>query len=320
VTDFARGDEIVTEAQALFASLGDALGEGRALRRRGAIANATDDLPRARALLEASLARLVEAGAEAEIGTTLLHLGSLLADIGIADAARPALERSLAIADKTGDPLAKGHVLAALHLADWKSGDLEGAMQTGNEALLIFRELGHSPTEGTVAYRLAAVARGLNRPRAARRYAQLAIDAGERSNTRTTVALGRLNFVRLDLDTDDFTSAASNLEKALDLIDPDADRWVLVDALEATARLLVALDRTGSSPLLVSAVAIRAAIPLPVPPTEAEDLARTQARALQLDGRSGAPALDPGGALSLAIASVRDVPRRAPVRMHRAKG
>jgi hypothetical protein len=39
------------------------------------------------------------------------------------------------------------------------------------------------------SYRLAAVARGLDRPRAARRYAQLAIDAGEQSRTRTTVAL-----------------------------------------------------------------------------------------------------------------------------------
>ena len=53
-------------------------------------------------------------------------------------------------------------------------------MQAGNEALLIFRELGHRPTEGTVAYRLAAVARGLGRPRAARRYAELAVAAGSR--------------------------------------------------------------------------------------------------------------------------------------------
>ena len=246
VTDFARGDELGAEAEALFRSLGDALGEGRALRRRGALAAATDDMPLARALLEASLARLEEAGVDAEIGTTLLHLGSLLADEGITDGARSALERSLAIAAKTGDPLANGHALAALNLAHWKGGDLEAALATGNEALLIFRELGHRPTEGTVAYRLAAVARGMNCPRAARRYALLAIDAGERSSTRTTIALGHLNLARLDVDTGDSTSAAAHLLRALDLIDPDTDRWVLVEALEATARLLVALDRAGS--------------------------------------------------------------------------
>ncbi len=181
--------------------MGDPLGEGRALRRRGAIAAATDDLPAAQAFLEASLARLDEAGEEQEIGTTLLHLGSLLADEGVVGEARPALERSLAIAVATGDPLANGHVLAALTLAHWKAGDLGAAMQTGNQALLIFRELGHRTTEGTVAYRLAAVARALDRPRAARRYAQLAIEAGAESSTRTTIALGHINLARMDLDT-----------------------------------------------------------------------------------------------------------------------
>jgi tetratricopeptide (TPR) repeat protein len=319
VTDFERGDEIAAEAQVLFASLGDPLGEGRALRRRGAIAAATDDLSGARALLEASLARLEEAGVEKEIGTTLLHLGSLLADEGIADAARPALERSLAIAARTGDPLANGHVLAALTLAHWKGGDLEAAMQTGNEALLIFRELGHSPTEGTVAYRLAAVARGLDRPRAARRYAQLAIDAGERASTRTTIALGHINICRLDVDEGDFASAAGHVGRSLDLIDPDSDRWVLTEALEATARLLVALDRPGSLSLLASAGAIRTAIRQPVSATEATDLERTLLRAARLD--TDAPvALDPAAALALATAYIREIPKPAPVRMRRAKG
>ena len=318
VTDFARGDEIAAEAQALFASLGDRLGEGRALRRRGAIAAATDDLSAARSLLEASLARLEEAGVEKEIGTTLLHLGSLLADEGIADAARSALERSLAIAAKTGDPLANGHVLAALNLAHWKGGDLEAAMQAGNEALLIFRELGHSPTEGTVAYRLAAVARGLNRPRAARRYAQLAIDAGARASTRTTVALGHVNLCRLDLDTGDFASAAGHLLVSLDLIDPNSDRWVLTEALEAAARLLVALDRPGSLSLLASAGSIRSSIRQPVSATEATDLERTLLRAARLDG-DVQEALDPAAALALATSHVREITKPSPIRIRRAK-
>ena len=101
-------------------------------------------------------------------------------------------------------------------------------MQAGNEALLIFRELGHRPTEGTVAYRLAAVARGLHRPRAARRYADLAVAAGEQASTRTTIALGHVNLARLDLDASDPASAAGHLVQALELVDPVADRWVLV--------------------------------------------------------------------------------------------
>ena len=93
LTQFEQGASILNEAQELFAQLGDALGQGRALRRLGAIAAATDDLTTARGFLETSLARLDEAGVEAEIGTTLVHLGSLLADMGAVEAALPTLEQ-----------------------------------------------------------------------------------------------------------------------------------------------------------------------------------------------------------------------------------
>lgn len=328
VTDFALGARVVEEAQALFASLGDPLGEGRALRRRGAIAAATDDLSAARRFLEASLVRLEQSGVERETGTTLLHLGSLLADEGVVGAARPALERALAIAVGTGDPLANGHVLAALNLAHWKGGDLEAAMQTGNEALLIFRELGHRPTEGTVAYRLAAVARGLAHPRAARRYAQIAIDAGEQSSTRTTVALGHVNLARLDIDAGDYPVAASHLAQALEIVDPDADRWVLVECLEAVARLLAVTNGTGSGRLLASASRIRAAIRQPVAPTEVNDLEWTLARGTAVDGPGSPPdgdpppELDPTAAHALAIGHARDAARpvTAAPRRRRARG
>ena len=324
VTDFAHGAQMVDEARGLFASLGDPLGEGRALRRRGAIAAATDDLPAARAFLEASLGRLEVAGVDHEIGTTLLHLGSLLADEGDIDDARPALERSLAIAVASGDPLSHGLALAALNLAHWKGGDLEAAMGSGNQALLIFRELGHRPTEGTVAARLAAVARGLGRPRAARRYALLAIDAGAQSSTRTTVALGHLNLGRLDLDADDHPGAARNLLQALDLLEPDSDRWVLVEALEAIARLVVAVGAPGADTLLASAAGIRSAIRQPVPPTESSDLERTRVAAASLAGSRRPPdnPLDPAATRALAAAYAREILRPASPRSrkHGAKG
>jgi tetratricopeptide (TPR) repeat protein len=300
VTDFARGAEAVVQAEALFAALGDPRGEGRALRRRGAIAAATDDVPAARRYLEASLARLEAAGVDKEIGTTLLHLGSLLADEGIVDEARPALERARRMAVATGDPLATGHVLAALTLAHWKAGDLDAALQTGNEALLIFRELGHRPTEGTVACRLAAVARGLGRPRAARRYGELAVAAGEQSSTRTTIALGHVNLARLDLDAGDPALAAGHLVRALELIDPGADRWVLVDALEAVARMLVVTGRPGSAELLAAAAQTRLAIRHPVAPTEQADREWTVDHGrLVVDGPGGSAAASPGEVLDL---------------------
>ena len=107
LTEFEQGKSILNEAQELFAQLGDPLGQGRALRRLGAIAAATDDLTAARSFLEASLARLGEAGVETETGTTLLHLGSLLADMGAVEGALSTLERALDISSAGGDPLAR---------------------------------------------------------------------------------------------------------------------------------------------------------------------------------------------------------------------
>jgi tetratricopeptide (TPR) repeat protein len=218
LTQFEQGTSVLNEAQDLFAQLGDPLGQGRALRRLGAIAAATDDLTAARGFLEASLTLLDEAGVENEIGTTL----------------------------------ARGHALAAMTLAHWKAGDLAAALGTGGEALNLLRDLGHRPTEGTVAYRLAAIARGLGRSRAARRYALMAMKAGEQSSTRTTIALAHVNLARLDIDARNWSAAADHLARSLELIDPEADRWVLVEALEALARLVVAVGRPGRALYLIS--------------------------------------------------------------------
>jgi DNA-binding SARP family transcriptional activator/predicted ATPase len=279
LTDFDNATTIVEEARSRFAGIGDALGEGRALRRLGAIASATDDVVRARELLQASLDRFEAAGVESEIGTTLLHLGSLLADEGDVVPASAALERALAIAIAAGDPLAEGHALAGLTLAHWKADDLRAARRCGDRALARFRDLGHLPTEGTVAYRLAAVTRGLGHPHVARRHAHTAIRAGEQSSTRTTVAFGHINLARLDLDAGDTDAAHRNLESALDALDPTADRWVLVDALEAVARLLVVVGTAGAGQLLDDTAALRADIRQPVSPTERADVDTTRARA-----------------------------------------
>jgi DNA-binding SARP family transcriptional activator/predicted ATPase len=278
LTDFARGATVASESRDTFHDLGDRLGEGRALRRLGAIAAATDDLTSARSLLEESLSRLDEAGVEAETGITLLHLGSLLADEGDVAGALPALRRALDIATDGGNPLARGQALAALLLAEWKSGDLDAALRSGDEALELFRELGHRTMEGTVAYRLAAVTRGLGQADVARSRAQLAIDAGEAAGTRTTVALGHLSLARLDLDEEQIPSAAAHLGAGLDIIDPEADRWVLVEALEVAARLLAMVDRPGAGGLLDAASSIREVIRQPLASTDVGDVAATRTR------------------------------------------
>jgi hypothetical protein len=84
------------------------------------------------------------------------------------------------------------------------------------------------------------------------------------------------------------------------LLDPDADRWVLVDAAEAAGRLLVAVGRPGAAVLLDCSAAIRSDIHQPVAPTELGDLETTLARSRQADDdhEAGRP-LDPGDVAGL---------------------
>ncbi len=214
--------------------------------------------------------------------------------MGAVDPARTTLERALDISSAGGDPLARAHALAAMTLAHWKAGDLAEALGTGSEALNLFRDLGHRPTEGTVAYRLAAIARGLGRRRAARRYALMAMEAGEQSSTRTTIALAHVNLARLDLDARSWSAAADHLARSLELIDPGADRWVLVEALEALARLVVAVGRPEADALLDFSSEVRTAIHQPAAPTEQGDLDATRARHTTSGPRSARPGSKPG--------------------------
>jgi len=195
-------------------------------------------------------------------------------------------------------------------LADWKGGNLEAAMRTGEAALEIFRELGHRTMEGTVAYKLAAVARGIGRTADARGYAQLSIDAGTDVSTRTTIALGHLNLARLDLDDDRAGSAATHLESALGVIEPGADRWVLVEALEGVARLLVALGRPGARDLLDGAARIRLEIRQPLPATEVREVLATRRRVRA--GGTGEPSQSADALHAAASNAIRGIGRLAP--------
>ncbi len=66
------------------------------------------------------------------------------------------------------------------------------------------------------------------------------------------------------------------MELALEAIVPNADRWVLVDAVETVARLLVAAGETSARPLLDDAPTLRADIRQPVAPTERADVDATR--------------------------------------------
>ena len=165
-------------------------------------------------------------------------------------AALLALRRALRIAVDGGNPLARGQALAALLLAEWKAA---------SSRPLSMRETrrsncsGNSATTRWKARSRTAWPRSRGRSGAsadARRLSQLAIDAGEAVGTRTTVALGHLDLARLDLDDGQIAGAGIHVDAALAVIDPEADRWVLVEAVEVVARLLSSVGRSGAVELL----------------------------------------------------------------------
>jgi predicted ATPase/DNA-binding SARP family transcriptional activator len=295
LTEFDLGARLLGEARDLLADAGEPVLLGRVLRRMGAIAAARDDVANARELLEQSVAVLRDAGDEPEEAVSLLHLGSLLSDESRTAEALPLLVRARDALRAAGDPLQEGHALAALNLAWWKAGDLVAALGAGERALERFRELGHRPTEGVVAYRLAAVARALGRGDAARSYAEIALAAGLHTGTRTTIALAQVALARLDLDDDDLAGAAACLVAALEGLDVAADRWVLVEALEVTGRLQFARGLAART-LLAQAAALRELIGQPAPPLDALEIAFLTEQA----------ATDPAAARDDAVAGIAD--------------
>jgi predicted ATPase/DNA-binding SARP family transcriptional activator len=278
LTEFDLGARLLAEARDLLADAEDPVLLGRVLRRMGAIAAARDDVANARGLLEESAAVLRAVGDEPEEAVSLLHLGSLLADESRTSEALPLLVRARDALRAAGDPLQEGHALGALTLAWWKGGDLVAALGAGERALDRFRMLGHRPSEGVVAYRLAAIARGLGRADDARMYADIALAAGLHTGTRTTTALAQLSLARLDLDAGAVADAAGRLVAALEPLDVETDRWVLVEALEVTARLQLARGLPAGG-LLAQAAELRELIGQPAPPNDAAELAELAGQA-----------------------------------------
>jgi hypothetical protein len=82
---------------------------------------------------------------------------------------------------------------------------------------------------------------------------------------------------------------------------------VLVEALEALARLLVAVGRPGAGALLDFSSTVRAAIHQPGAPTEQGDLDTTRARANTAGHDPARPFLSPPAARERALSLSREI-------------
>jgi hypothetical protein len=86
---------------------------------------------------------------------------------------------------------------------------------------------------------------------------------------------------------------------------------VLVEALEALARLVVAVGRPGADALLDFSSAVRAAIHQPAAPTEQGDLDATRARTSAAGHDRAGPVESPGAARKRALSLSREIAEQA---------
>ncbi len=231
---------------------------------------------------------------------------------GCLDDAARLLAASLTIAVASGDPLARGHALAALNLADWKGGDLGAAMRRrGGPGDLprarppADRGDGHLPP-------------GRGRPRA--RPARVPLDAtpARRSRPASWRAPARRlpsvtsTWPASTLTTGETASAAAHLVEALDAT-RSGGRPLGPRRCPGGRRPAGRRDRrpTGPRDLLgAAAAAIRLAIHQPVAPTELADVEATRRQAAIRPTSSISTPVGVAAVLAEALAVARGRPGR----------
>jgi tetratricopeptide (TPR) repeat protein len=129
---------------AVRASAAQALALGEALRARGAQANATA----ADEAYRESIALSQEAGDGCGVRAALNGLGHLQIALGQYGAAEASGTRALA--ERCDDPPAKAHSLRILQAAVQWSGDLDGTIRIGEEALKIYQQTGDLAFQGLI--------------------------------------------------------------------------------------------------------------------------------------------------------------------------
>jgi tetratricopeptide (TPR) repeat protein len=138
--DFAASQPVLEESRALFRSLGDREGEGRALNRLAIAAFYLGEHDRSRALYEEGLAISRELGLTRAVGMALTNLGNISLAQGRHEEARDYFSESLRVKRELGVPRDIMTALVGLGNVAENLGDLPGARAYQLECLALARE------------------------------------------------------------------------------------------------------------------------------------------------------------------------------------
>ena len=275
--DLTQAEALCSESLALFRELaarspGDSTFKGgiaSSLIRLGQVAKAKHNYPRARVLLEESLALSKEVGDKRSIADALLLLARAAINQGDYSEARSMLGEDLALSREMGDKWSVAVALYHLARAMFAQGELAKARELLQESLAIDRELGSK--EG-IAYAL-------------RLTGQLALQQGDAATARSSleesvaifrevgnkggVAKSLSHLASVVFSQGDTGMARALFEQSLMLLREVGDKAAMASSLEGLAGVIAAQGEPVKATLLWGAVvSLRETLGVPIPPGE----------------------------------------------------
>ncbi|WP_169948943.1 BTAD domain-containing putative transcriptional regulator [Microbispora sp. H11081] len=193
-------------------------------------------------------------------------LGSIFRELGDYGRAIELGRRSLAAAERGGDPWATGHASQLLGFASWLSGDFDSAARLSGAAIRVLTRVGDRERLAWCRLDLGAVALYTGDLGAAAHHLGQALPAFSELCFKEGIAWAENLFALVDLKLGRVDHALRRLALSLSLHHELGDRWRQASVVDALARA-VALSGDGAfaAELLGAAEHIRKEIGTPVP-------------------------------------------------------
>jgi class 3 adenylate cyclase/tetratricopeptide (TPR) repeat protein len=276
--DWARAEEVATEAVTLARGAADALNEARAETALAEVARKTGRFDEAGERLERAGAIFSTAADEAGQGRVLHLQGTLAAQRGDYDEARTRYLESLEIRERVDDRASLAGLLSNLGVVEEYEGNYEASRGYHQRALELRTELDDRWAIGVSQTNLGMIASLQGRYEEARRRFDEAIRLNREVGDPWMVAICHNNLGNATRGLGDYPAARSHYGEALRTYRDYDDRWALAFLIEDVGVLAA---RTGvperALTLLGAADALREEIGAPRPPALDAELAQALA-------------------------------------------
>jgi tetratricopeptide (TPR) repeat protein len=273
--DYASAQALLEEGLALFREIGDKGGVAVSLNTLGNVAKEQGDYSSARSLLEESLALQRELGNKGGIANSLGNLGIVAKEQGDYSSARSLYEESLAIRREIGDKWGIANSLNNLGIVASDQGDDSSARSLYEESLAIYREIGNKVGIAYLLDSLGVMASDQGDYSSARSLHEESLAIRREIGDKWGIAVSFVNLGPLACKEHDYSASRSCLAECLTLCLVLGEKHITAYALEGCAGLAQAQEQPERATRLLGASdGLRAAIGVPLPPFEREEIER----------------------------------------------